>query len=93
MQQPYAQVRARAGFQLGSVSPANIRRLYGQSLALSASQVDRQAECRLSYFLNYGLYAKERREATVDPMEFGTYVHAVLENTARTVREEGASAR
>ena len=89
LQQPYAQVRARAGFQLGSVSPVNIRRLYGQSLALSASQVDRQAECRLSYFLNYGLYAKERREATADPMEFGTYVHAVLENTARTVREEG----
>ena len=87
--QDYAQVRSRADFQLGAVSPANIRRLYGDSLALSASQVDRQAECRLSYFLNYGLRAKERREATVDPAEFGTYVHAVLENTARAVREQG----
>ena len=87
--QDYEQVRRRADFQLGAVSPANIRRLYGDSLALSASQVDRQAECRLSYFLNYGLRAKERREAAVDPAEFGTYVHAVLENTARAVREQG----
>ena len=87
--QGYEQVRRRADFQLGAVSPANIRRLYGDSLALSASQVDRQAECRLSYFLNYGLRAKERREAAVDPAEFGTYIHAVLENTARAVREQG----
>jgi ATP-dependent helicase/nuclease subunit B len=58
-------------------------------LNLSASQIDRQAECRLSYFLQYGLNAKERKEATVDPAEFGTYVHWVLEHTARTVMERG----
>ena len=28
-------------------------------------------------------------EATVDPAEFGTYVHAVLEDTAKTIRERG----
>ena len=33
--------------------------------------------------------AKERREAEVDPAEFGTYVHAVLENTARDVMALG----
>ena len=32
---------------------------------------------------------KERKEATVDPAEFGTYVHAVLEKTARRVLELG----
>jgi len=58
-------------------------------LNLSASQIDRQAECRLSYFLKYGLRAQERKEASVDPAEFGTYVHAVLENTARTIRGMG----
>ena len=63
--------------------------LYGSTLNLSASQIDRQAECRLSYFLKYGLRAKERKEAAIDPAEFGTYVHAVLENTARCIREMG----
>ena len=74
---------------LGSIEPENIRRLYGTKLRLSASQVDTQAECRLSYFLKYGLRARERKEASVDPAEFGTYVHAVLEQTARRVMELG----
>ena len=74
---------------LGRVEREQIRRLYGDTLNLSASQVDRQAECRLSYFLKYGLRAQERKEATVDPAEFGTYVHAVLENTARCIRDMG----
>ena len=43
----------------------------------------------MSYFLRYGLRAKERKEATVDPAEFGTYVHAVLEHTAKRVMELG----
>lgn len=79
----------RRDYALGSVEQENIRKLYGSALNLSASQIDRQAECRLSYFLKYGLRAKERKEATVDPAEFGTYVHAVLENTARCIRDMG----
>lgn len=74
---------------LGSISTDNVRKLYGDSLTLSASQIDRQAECRLSYFLKYGLRAKERKAATVDPAEFGTYVHAVLEKTAGAVMDRG----
>ena len=79
----------RRDYALGQVKHEHIRALYGNTLNLSASQIDRQAECRLSYFLKYGLRAQERKEAAVDPAEFGTYVHAVLENTARCVRELG----
>ena len=85
----YERVLAQSGYGLGRVRRENIDALYGDTLRLSASQIDRQAECRLSYFLKYGLRAKERKEATVDPAEFGTYVHAVLEDTARTVKEMG----
>ena len=93
-----AQLGVREGFdavcrsknyELGKVERRQIDKLYGKQLQLSASQIDRQAECRLSYFLQYGLRAKERKEATVDPAEFGTYVHAVLEKTARRVLELG----
>ena len=76
-------------YSLGKVGKETIRKLYGSTLNLSASQIDRQAECRLSYFLKYGLRIKERKEATVDPAEFGTYIHAVLENTARCIRDMG----
>lgn len=85
----YEQIYRRREHRLGRVRRENIRGLYGDKLRLSASQVDRQAECRLSYFLKYGLRARERKEATVDPAEFGTYVHAVLEQTCRAVMEKG----
>ena len=87
--QGYTDTLCRKNFSLGHISGENIRRLYGKTLNLSASQVDRQAECRLSYFLKYGLRTQERKEAAVDPAEFGTYVHAVLENTARCIRDMG----
>ncbi len=85
----YQEILQRKNHGLGRISRENIDGLYGKKLRLSASQVDRQAECRLSYFLKYGLRAKERKEATVDPAEFGTYVHAVLEDTCRAVMERG----
>ena len=85
----YQDAKKRGEYDIGNVSPEHIRSLYGDQLNLSASQVDRQAECRMSYFLKYGLGAKERKESTVDPAEFGTYVHDVLEHTAREVMEKG----
>ena len=87
--QEYLEVARHRNYELGKVERSRIDQLYGKTLNLSASQIDRQAECRLSYFLKYGLRAKERKEATVDPAEFGTYVHAVLEDTARTIKEKG----
>ncbi len=85
----YEQLLQKRNYTLGAVGKENIRNLYGRKLRLSASQVDKQAQCRLSYFLRYGLRAKERKEATVDPAEFGTYVHAVLEHTAKKVMDLG----
>jgi len=79
----------RRNYTLGKISSDHVRALYGETLNLSASQVDRQAECRLSYFLKYGIRAQERKEATVDPAEFGTYVHAVLENTVKHIQQQG----
>ena len=89
LEEAYDQVLAGRDYDLGAMNRENVRSLYGRTLTLSASQIDRQAECRLSYFLKYGLRAKERKEAAVDPAEFGTYVHAVLENTARTIKGMG----
>lgn len=75
--------------ELGGISSDSVRKLYGSQLSLSASRVDKQALCRLAYFLQYGLYAKERKPIEVDPAEFGTYVHAVLEDTVRIVMDRG----
>ena len=89
IQEEFSDVCLQRDFSLGKISAEKIRSLYGSTLRLSASQIDRQADCRLSYFLQYGLQAKERKEIEVDPAEFGTYVHAVLENTVRCIMDMG----
>lgn len=89
LERDYRVALQRREHGLGRVSSAHIRGLYGEKLRLSASQVDCQAECRLHYFLKYGLRARERKEAKVDPAQFGTYVHDVLEKTGRAVMERG----
>lgn len=85
----YREVCRRRDYAFGKVEKEHVQGLYGKTLNLSASQVDTQAECRMSYFLKYGLKAKERKEAAVDPAEFGTYVHDVLEHTAKEVMNRG----
>lgn len=78
-----------ANYKLGSVSEAGVHALYGNNLHLSASKIDLVADCRMAYFLKYGIRAKERKEAAIDPAEFGTYVHDVLERSAREIKELG----
>ncbi|MBO5836981.1 MAG: PD-(D/E)XK nuclease family protein [Oscillospiraceae bacterium] len=85
----YAGIHNHKNHALGRISREHIDSLYGKELKLSASQIDKQAQCRFSYFVRYGLRAKECKEASVDPAEFGTYVHSVLENTVCDVMKKG----
>ena len=54
----YRKAADHRSYELGAIGHDNIRSLYGSTLNLSASQIDRQAECRMSYFLKYGLRAQ-----------------------------------
>ncbi|MBE6946995.1 MAG: hypothetical protein E7454_01920 [Ruminococcaceae bacterium] len=85
----YYDTKNRMEYSVGKVSEDAVKKLYGSQLNLSASQINQFAECRLSYFLKYGLRAKERKEITIDAAEFGTYVHDVLEHTAKEVMARG----
>ena len=85
----YRTSETKRSHALGNISKSGIRELYGNKLNLSASQIDKQADCRLAYFLKYGLRAKEQKPVSVDPAEFGTYVHTVLEQTAREICQKG----
>ncbi len=82
-------LKTRSTFTPGALSPQTVRRLYGQELRLSASQVDKAASCRFAYFMRYGLGVQERKEISVDPAEFGTFVHDILERTAKTIMDRG----
>ena len=85
----YNFVSSAAAYKLEPISIEAVRSLYGKRVELSASQVDKLANCRFHYFLRYGLRIEELKPATVDPAEFGTYVHDVLEHTAAEICDMG----
>lgn len=76
-------------YSRGALEEETVRRLYGETLRLSSTKIDRLAGCRLAYFLEYGLRAEERKPADLAPTLYGTFVHEVLEHTTRQVMREG----
>ncbi len=59
------------------------RRLFGDHMKVSASQVEKYYLCRFQYFCRYGLRAKERRPATFDALEYGSLMHYLLEQALK----------
>ncbi len=74
---------------IGNMDPDVAIKLYGDTVPFSATKTDTYGKCRLSYFLRYGVKAKVRKPVEVDPAEFGTFVHAVLEELGIKVLEMG----
>lgn len=60
-------------------NPENAEKLFGDNLSISASQIEKFSLCRFAYFCNYGLKIRERLRAEINPMEYGTLVHFILE--------------
>lgn len=83
-----AMERARA-MGRGKLSPEAVHSLYGSVYRMSASRMDRLKSCHFSYFMEYGLRAKERKSAGFDAPEIGTFFHYLLENVTRDVMERG----
>ena len=88
----FARLAQAAEMSRGRLSPAGVEALYGSRLRLSASRIDKFASCKFAYFCQYGLRAKPYEPAGFTPPEIGTFMHYVLENTARAVRELGGFA-
>ncbi len=58
---------------------SNVNLLFGDDLRVSASQIEKFSLCRFSYFCNYGLRVRERRRAEINPLEYGTFIHYIME--------------
>lgn len=53
--------------------------LFGKSMYVSASRCETYYKCPFEYFCKYGLNAKPRKAAELDPAQSGTVIHYVLE--------------
>jgi len=84
-----AALEAASEMGRGRLSPGAVDRLYGKKLYVSASRIDKFASCRFAYFCQYGLKARPYEPTGFKPPEIGTFMHYLLENTAREVLERG----
>jgi ATP-dependent helicase/nuclease subunit B len=82
---------------LERLSRARAVELYGGSPSLSASRADRFNTCKFAFFMESGLRARPRVREELDAPAAGTFLHYILEKTAReiagTVGFESVSAR
>lgn len=85
----FGKLTSAAKMSRGRLSPEAVRALYGSRLKLSASRIDKFASCKFAYFCQYGLNARPYEPADFTPPEIGTFMHYVLEHTARDVRDRG----
>lgn len=67
-----------------------IRALYGSNVSMSASRLEQFARCPFAQYLKYGLRAEERKLATEEASDAGTFLHDVLDAFVKTV-EAGPS--
>lgn len=67
------------------------KRLFKNDMYLSASRVEDYYKCAFRYFCRFGLYAKPRKKAEMDPMQTGIVIHYVLEQIIKNVSSKGLS--
>lgn len=65
--------------------------LYGKTLYSSITRLERFASCPFSYFLQYGLKAKERKILKIDTPDIGSLLHHLVELASKRIVNAGKS--
>ncbi len=60
------------------LSKEAVEAIYGKTIMLSASKLEKYNACAFSYFMNYGLCAAERERAGIEPRSTGSIQHEAL---------------
>ena len=71
------------------LSEESLRMLYSGSVRTSASRLEKYSSCPMSYFCSYNLGLNEEEKAEFNSMNIGTFIHAVLENFFKELKERG----
>lgn len=66
-----------------------IRNLYGKKINISVSRLEKFVECPFSYFVQYGLKAKERKMYKLNAPDLGTLMHESLYCFSEKLKSEG----
>ena len=65
----------------------SIRKLYGDSLNASVSKLEKFSSCPFSFYLRYGLLAKERKVYKLESPDIGSFMHEVIDRFSKYMLE------
>lgn len=74
-----ARISSAADWRRGCLSQRGVDTLYGGTVPMSATRLDLYNSCHFSHFMKFGLDARPRQKAKFRPSDYGTFIHAVLE--------------
>jgi ATP-dependent helicase/nuclease subunit B len=74
--------------QVEKVNSTKIKSLYGTPLQFSVSRLEKYAQCPFSYYVQYGLKAKDRRVYEFSMPELGSFIHEVLDDFSEVLDKE-----
>ncbi len=75
------------------VRQENVRALYGDPALSSVSRLEKYTSCPFSFYVQYGLGARERKVYRLSPPDVGTFMHAVIERFSRLLARQRLSWR
>lgn len=75
----------------GKLSRDVVSLLYGSNMVGSVSRFERFSSCPFSFFIEYGLRARERKVLKIEAPDIGSLLHEVVERFSKTVHEKGMS--
>lgn len=67
------------------ISQNNIENLYGQKLKTSVSKLEKYKKCPFSFYLEYGLKLKEKKEFKIQPIDTGSFMHEIIEEFFKNI--------
>ena len=81
--------RAKSYFNsAGKLSISMANELYN-SRNYSVSRLEKYSYCPFSFFMTYGLKAKEREVYSFTPLDSGTYSHKILDEFSKNIAKDG----
>lgn len=81
--------RVREAFRYKNIAQPidgdKVKKLYGESFLTSVSKFERYSACPFSFFVQYGLGARERKIFEFSPPDAGTFLHMAVERFSMAV--------
>ncbi len=79
--------------QVERVDTSKVKQLYGSPVYSSISRLEQYASCPFSFYLRYGLGAKDRKVFKLTPPDLGSFMHHVIDEFSTRIKEVGISWR